>query len=486
MIKILKKRSVFTIIMIVIMTLISGAYILANCSSYSIYIPDDIIEYPCDFKIEYSEPGIVNHDEPVYEDGYIKITFNALKQGKTVAKITSYLDNSSVSYFSRSPELNVGICNIITETNNNLIPDIAGYPVFYISAAIFFSIMAVYMIILFRNNLKQNICSYSTVFNCSMMIFFVGFAILYTLLSFYLVIHYREYQMWTMHDQVSLIMFLIVLFSTPGVLIYSVSMTVSNISLIRHEGFRVVNALGIIISVIMTFGVVFCIIIPIKFYYVNHVAFSIAYSIVCSLYLFLELFLVGAKICGVIAAKHKPAFNKDYIIILGCGIRKDGTLLPLLKGRVDKAIEFYKNQLEQTGKKAVFIPSGGQGSDEIISEGEAMTRYLLEQGIPKEQIMPETKSANTYENMKFSKELIGDENAKVVFSTTNYHVFRSGIFADRACLKAEGMGSKTKWYFWPNAFIREFVGLLFSQKKKIIFLAFLTVIITAAVTYLTF
>lgn len=156
------------------------------------------------------------------------------------------------------------------------------------------------------------------------------------------------------------------------------------------------------------------------------------------------------------------------VYILGCGIRKDGNLLPLLKGRVDKAIEFYNKQLEATGKKAVFVPSGGQGSDEIISEGEAMKRYLIENGIPEEQIIPETRSTNTLQNMKFSKELIGNSNANVAFSTTNYHVFRSGIFAGQAGLKAEGMGSKTKWYFWPNAFIREFVGLLVSQKKKVI------------------
>ena len=84
----------------------------------------------------------------------------------------------------------------------------------------------------------------------------------------------------------------------------------------------------------------------------------------------------------------------------------------------------------------MFVPSGGQGSDEIISEGEAMKRYLLEQGIPEEQIMPETKSTNTLENMKFSKELIGDNDAKVAFSTTNYHVFRSGLFSNQAKLKA--------------------------------------------------
>lgn len=49
--------------------------------------------------------------------------------------------------------------------------------------------------------------------------------------------------------------------------------------------------------------------------------------------------------------------------------------------------------------------------------------------------MPETKSTNTLQNMKFSKELINNDKAKIAFSTTNYHVFRSGILQDRQVLK---------------------------------------------------
>lgn len=87
--------------------------------------------------------------------------------------------------------------------------------------------------------------------------------------------------------------------------------------------------------------------------------------------------LIGAIICGIIAARRQPPYDRDYIIILGCGISRDGSLLPLIRGRVDRAIDFYNKQLAQTGKKAVFVPSGGQGDDEIISEGEAMRYYLI-------------------------------------------------------------------------------------------------------------
>lgn len=43
-------------------------------------------------------------------------------------------------------------------------------------------------------------------------------------------------------------------------------------------------------------------------------------------------------------------------------------------------------------------------------------------------------------------------------------------------LKAEGMGAQTKWCFWPNAAVREFVGLLSKHKYKQI-LVFLSVLI---------
>ncbi|MBR4490720.1 YdcF family protein, partial [bacterium] len=78
------------------------------------------------------------------------------------------------------------------------------------------------------------------------------------------------------------------------------------------------------------------------------------------------------------------------------------------------------------------------------------------------------KSVDTYQNMKFSKEKIDAINpdGKIAFSTTNFHVFRSGIFARRFKMRAIGVGAKTKWYFWPNASVREFACLLTKHKLK--------------------
>ena len=72
------------------------------------------------------------------------------------------------------------------------------------------------------------------------------------------------------------------------------------------------------------------------------------------------------------------------------------------------------------------------------------------------------------QNFIFSKRIIDESNNgnSIIFSTTNYHVFRSGVIAWNEGVECEGIGSKTKWYFYINALIREFFANLFIQRKQ--------------------
>ena len=261
-----------------------------------------------------------------------------------------------------------------------------------------------------------------------------------------------------------------ILYSFPVVLIFSVGLCVSNVSLIRHEGFRPVNLLGILLSILLVGGAVFL------FFFDYEVSGNVdevrLHDLICSLirtvYLYVECMLIGTVVANAIAARAEPAPDRDFLIILGCAIRKDGTPTPLLAGRIDRAIEFYEKQKNKTGKELLFVTSGGKGSDEVLSESAVMKRYLIEHGIPEDRIIEENKSVDTYQNMKFSKEKIDaiDPDGRIAFSTTNFHVFRSGIFARRFKMRAIGVGAKTKWYFWPNASVREFACLLTKHKLK--------------------
>ena len=174
----------------------------------------------------------------------------------------------------------------------------------------------------------------------------------------------------------------------------------------------------------------------------------------------------------------------DYIIIHGAGL--DGTRpTPLLAGRIDKALELWNKQ-HQHGK---FIVSGGQGADEVVSEAQAMRDYLLEKGVPADAILMEDKSTTTWENLRYSLAIIradrasaaadgapataaaedasapsgdtasvnGDFTTAVV--TSDFHVFRCAEYAHNLGIKADGIGSHTKGWYWPTAFIREFIAI---------------------------
>ena len=266
-----------------------------------------------------------------------------------------------------------------------------------------------------------------------------------------------------------------VIISAPFLVLFSAALIISNFVLIRREGGRIRNLIGSVFSVVLLAG--WAILWKVNYYFSGSETEAMIFEIVTNVYavliLYCECMLIGTIFANIVAVNYKPEYDKDYIIILGCGINKDGTPRPLLRGRIDRAIAFGEEQYAATGKRARFVVSGGKGNDEVVSEAQSMKNYLIEKGVPESQIILEDKSKNTLENMRFSKEKIlsfGDASAKVLFSTSNYHVFRSGIWSNRVKMRSVGVGAKTKWYFWPNAAVREFFGLLSEHRGKQIFI----------------
>ena len=157
----------------------------------------------------------------------------------------------------------------------------------------------------------------------------------------------------------------------------------------------------------------------------------------------------------------------DYVIIHGAGLIDGEKVGKLLQDRLDKAILVYRSDPSPTK----LIPSGGRGSDESLSEAEAMKRYLLDQGIPEDDIILEDRSATTMENLRFSKELIDSREGRkyTALVTSNYHVYRALRYCRKAGLKCKGIGSRVAFYYWPSALIREFIAIHTEKKHAIAF-----------------
>ena len=434
---------------------------------YSMYNPR-ISPETDKLEVNLEPEGIVEVKEIRETKENYQVFFKALKPGNVFAEIRYYADKDNPNKFMqiRSAALVVTKPHIILNED----VDFGGNQYTLMGLALLFLVTTVHFTRCYLVRRKYDFFAYRTILDIGLALYFLIMTAVFGGVNILYFLRPDLLNASLFFDYAGNALSLVVLATVPLILIFACFMGLSNLRLITKEGFRPVNLLGIFIGVFMIVAAATC------FYLLEYspflvdeskmgVAMFLAKTAFASAFLYFECILLASTVCLQRAGRFNPTYNKDYIVILGCAIKKDGTLYPLIRGRVDRAIKFYKDQLEATGKKAVFVPSGGQGSDEIISEGEAMKRYLLEQGIEESQIMAETRSTTTLENMKFSQELISKEqpNAKVAFSTTNYHVFRGGMFAREAGMHASGMGAKTKWYFWPNAEVREFVGLIVNE-----------------------
>lgn len=159
--------------------------------------------------------------------------------------------------------------------------------------------------------------------------------------------------------------------------------------------------------------------------------------------------------------QHLPRKTSyDYIIVHGAGLMPDGTPTPLLAGRINKAAELWRKQ----GERPIIVASGGQGADEAQSEAQAISTYLQDRcGVPAQSIILEDQSTTTRENLIRSKELLDarteDKPYRCCLVTSDYHVFRAVELAHKCGLAADGVGSRTASYYFPTAFLREYVAI---------------------------
>lgn len=134
----------------------------------------------------------------------------------------------------------------------------------------------------------------------------------------------------------------------------------------------------------------------------------------------------------------KSIENVNTMIILGAKVNEDG-ISKTLKRRLDKAIEYYNTNKNINN----IIVSGGQGSDEVVTEALAMKNYLVKNGVSKDKIIMEDKATTTLENIIFSKKIITDKNlkGKVLIVTSDYHLFRGQFIASILGIDNEGLCS---------------------------------------------
>ena len=146
----------------------------------------------------------------------------------------------------------------------------------------------------------------------------------------------------------------------------------------------------------------------------------------------------------------------DCIIVLGAkvnGREPSGAL----RNRIDRAGEYLEENPD-----TVAVLSGGQGSDEEISEAQCMYERLIQRGIDPERLIMEDNSTDTSENMRFSRELLPENTETIGIVTNNFHMFRSLAIARREGLEnISGVPVATSLISYPHYMMREFIGVAY-------------------------
>lgn len=180
-------------------------------------------------------------------------------------------------------------------------------------------------------------------------------------------------------------------------------------------------------------------------------------SVIVTIIVFLFSFVAVESL--ILSEKNKTYKGEvDYVIVLGARLYGD-IPSPTLRYRLDSALDYLSKH-----KDSQVIVSGGQGADETTSEAVAMKTYLKNKNIKPDRIIAEDQSFSTFENLKYSIDIIKDlenrDDIKIMIVSSDYHLFRAKMIAKQFNLTAYTKGAQTPPSVVYKAYIREYFAVI--------------------------
>ncbi len=153
---------------------------------------------------------------------------------------------------------------------------------------------------------------------------------------------------------------------------------------------------------------------------------------------------VNAAICAavrsrIIAPDTAYYTAADCILILGAGVREDGSPSHMLEDRLLTGIDLYENGITKT-----LLMSGDHGREEY-DEVNCMKDYAVNAGIPAEDIFMDHAGFSTYESLYRARDVFGA--GKIIIVTQEYHLYRALYVADALGLDAVGVSADLRTYY---------------------------------------
>lgn len=130
---------------------------------------------------------------------------------------------------------------------------------------------------------------------------------------------------------------------------------------------------------------------------------------------------------------RESALPAQAILILGAKVDSSGNMSPALLGRMEEGLALYR-----LGKSQTILISG-DGENQQRNEIAAMKSWLLEQGVPEEDILSDHHGLNTYASLYRARHVYQLETLLVV--TQDYHLGRALYLGRQLGLSCQGVGT---------------------------------------------
>ncbi|MDO4641464.1 MAG: YdcF family protein [Neisseria sp.] len=133
--------------------------------------------------------------------------------------------------------------------------------------------------------------------------------------------------------------------------------------------------------------------------------------------------------------------QSDAAVVLGAAAWGNNPS-PVFRERINHAIALYQSQ--RVGK---LIFTGGTPKAGYMTEAEVGRRYALKQGIPKNDILFENTSRDTFQNLQNIRPLLRDNNIdSVIIVSDPYHLARARTMAADLGINATLSATPTSRY----------------------------------------
>jgi uncharacterized SAM-binding protein YcdF (DUF218 family) len=127
-----------------------------------------------------------------------------------------------------------------------------------------------------------------------------------------------------------------------------------------------------------------------------------------------------------LASRSDDAQRSSAIVVMGAA-QWNGVPSPVLKGRLDHAVELYRE-----GMAPLIVVTGGKQAGDRTTQGMSGYQYLREQGVPEDAIKVEVAGTNSFEELSASALILEQAGVgnDVVIVTDPYHALRAAEIAE--------------------------------------------------------